>query len=189
MRPRPAPTRQESQRETSGRGRSHLFTQNGALSTILEGPLLPKSWGVSEGSRRVVAGLRGIGPALAGKLGGGFGFRASREGKVRSLPMLAPDRSRCASSRGRFHLFTQKGTLLTILEVPFLAIWGQAAEAGSGKGSGSGMNGSGGPVCFGSRTGRLRVNPGRVALGQSGIPWRSRRGSRRPGGVGHAWRR
>ena len=100
MRPRPAPTRQESQRETSGRGRSHLFTQNGALSTILEGPLLPKSWGVSEGSRRVVAGLRGIGPALAGKLGGGFGFRAASR----------------ARSRGRSHLFTQKVPLFTIIE-------------------------------------------------------------------------
>ena len=76
------------------RGRSHLFTQKGTLFTIIDGPLLPKSWGESEGNRRVVAGLRGIGPALAGKLGGGFGFRASREGKVRSLPMLAPDRSR-----------------------------------------------------------------------------------------------
>ena len=30
-----------------------------------------------------------------GSSGGGLGFRASREGKVRSLPMLAPDRSRC----------------------------------------------------------------------------------------------
>ena len=111
----------------SFRGRSHLFTQKGALSTILEGPLLPKSWGVSEGSRRVVAGLRGIGPALAGKLGGGFGFRASREGKVRSLPMLAPDRSRSASSRGRSHLFTQKGTLFTIIDGPLLPkSWGES---------------------------------------------------------------
>ena len=53
----------------SSRGRSHLFTQKGTLLTILEGLLLPTSWGVSEGSRRVVAGLRGTGPALAGKLG------------------------------------------------------------------------------------------------------------------------
>ena len=164
-----------------------IYTKGDTIYYYRRAPLAKESG--SEGSRRVAAGLRGTSPALAGKLRRGWSFRAVREGKVRSLPMLAPDRSRCASSRGRSHLFTQKGTLLTILEVPFLAIWGQAAEAGSGKGSGSGMNGSGGPGCFGSRTGRLRVNPGRVALGQSGIPWRSRRGSRRPGGVGHAWRR
>jgi len=29
-----------------------------------------------------VLGLRGIGPARAGKLGGGWGFRAVREGEV-----------------------------------------------------------------------------------------------------------
>ena len=89
------------------RGRSNLFTQKETLFTIIEGPLLPNESGIGGGSRRVVAGLRGIGPALARKLGGSWSFRAARE------------------SRGRSHLFTQKGTLFTILEGPFLPkSWG-----------------------------------------------------------------
>ena len=46
------------------RGRSHLFTQKGTLFTLLMS--LP--------------GLRGNGPALAGKLWKGWSFRAVREG-------------------------------------------------------------------------------------------------------------
>jgi len=39
-------------------------------------------------------GLREIGPALAGRLGEGRGFRAAREGLVGSPSMLAPTRFR-----------------------------------------------------------------------------------------------
>jgi hypothetical protein len=75
-----------------GRGRSLTFTQKGPLYTILMP--LQQDWGQAvldrsgEGMGVVgrvggcVLGLRGIGPALAGKLGGGWGFRAVREGEV-----------------------------------------------------------------------------------------------------------
>ena len=52
--------------------------------------------GCGERMRQVVgSGLRGAVPALAGRLGEGLGFRASREGMVCSPSMLAPARSRC----------------------------------------------------------------------------------------------
>ena len=58
------------------RGRSHLFTQNGTLSTLL------LSW----------QGLRGTGPARAGKLWKGWAFRAVREGGFdRFQCLLRPD--------------------------------------------------------------------------------------------------
>jgi hypothetical protein len=49
------------------------------------------------------------------KARGRVGFRALREGGVRSPSMLAPARFRCRFVRGRALIFTQKGTLLTIL--------------------------------------------------------------------------
>ena len=52
--------------------------------------------GCGERMRQAVgSGLRGAVPALAGRLGEGLGFRASREGRVCSPSMLAPARSRC----------------------------------------------------------------------------------------------
>ena len=68
------------------RGRSHLFTQKGTLFTMLMS--LP--------------GLRGNGPALAGKLWKGWSFRAVREGGTAGV----------GNCRGRSHLFTQKGATL-----------------------------------------------------------------------------
>jgi len=66
-------------------------------------------------------GLCGIGPALAGNVGTGGAFALSREGDQDvDVPMLAPDLSRCRPGAvvgvgGQSHLFTQKGTLFTIL--------------------------------------------------------------------------
>jgi len=57
------------------RGRSHLFTQKGTLSTLL------LSW----------QGLRGTRPALAGKLGGGGAFAlCAREGLIASNACSGP---------------------------------------------------------------------------------------------------
>ena len=71
------------------------------------------------GNQRIVSwvGLCGIGPALAGNVGTGGAFALSREGDQGvDVPMLAPDLSRCRpGGRGRSYLFTQKGTLFTIL--------------------------------------------------------------------------
>ena len=61
---RTAGSRLSNSQKGSRRGRSHLFTQKGTLFTMLMS--LP--------------GLRGNGPALAGKLGKGWSFRAVREG-------------------------------------------------------------------------------------------------------------
>ena len=48
-----------------------------------------ESWGLVPGFG---LGLRGIGPALAGKLGGGWGFRAARWGRFdRFLCLLRPE--------------------------------------------------------------------------------------------------
>ena len=44
---------------------------------------------------RTGGALRGIGPALAGRLGEGWGFRAARDGDCCSPPMLVSARSRC----------------------------------------------------------------------------------------------
>ena len=61
-------------------GQSHLFTQKGALFTIL----------------MLLRWLRGSGPALAGNVGAGGAFALSREGDQGvDVPMLAPDLSRC----------------------------------------------------------------------------------------------
>ena len=71
-------------------------------------------------------GLRGTAPALAGKLGEGWSFRAVREGGVdRFQCSLRPDPAAAVffgsagpglrNCRGRSHLFTQKGTLSTLL--------------------------------------------------------------------------
>ena len=66
-------------------------------------------------------GLRGTSPALAGNVGTGGAFALSRDGDQDvDVPTLAPDRSRCRlvvsnEGRGQSHLFTQKGTLFTIL--------------------------------------------------------------------------
>ena len=59
-----------------GRGQSHLFTQKGTLSTLLLS----------------LQGLRGIGPALAGKRGGGGAFAlCARDGFVRLQGSLRAD--------------------------------------------------------------------------------------------------
>ena len=58
-----------------GRGRSHLFTQKGTLSTLMLS----------------LQGLRGTRPALAGKLGGGGAFAlCARQGLIASNARSGP---------------------------------------------------------------------------------------------------
>ena len=79
-------------------GQSHLFTQKGALFTIL----MLLQW------------LCGIGPALAGNVGTGGAFALSREeDQGVDVPMLAPDLSRCRpGGRGSVTpIYTKGGTL------------------------------------------------------------------------------
>ena len=146
-----------------------IYTKGDTLYYYRRVPLAKESG--SEGSRRVAAGLRGTSPALAGKLRRGWSFRAVREGKVRSLPMLAPDRSRCASSRGRSHLFTQKGTLITIIEGLLLPTsWG--VSEGSRRVV-AGLRGPG-PVLAGKLGERMELS--RCARGEGWIASNARSG-------------
>ena len=76
-------------------------------------------------------GLRGTSPALAGNVGTGRAFARPRDGDQDvDVPTLAPARSRCRWSRGRSHLFTQKGTLFTRL-MSLLGLRGICSAAAS----------------------------------------------------------
>ena len=112
------------------RGRSHLFTQKGPLSIIFsnEGQAPNRGvWTLCNGGMlgALVVGRSRDRVCARREALERIGFRAVREGRVGSLPMLAPARSRLhprsvgggrslGPSRGRSHLFTQKGPLSII---------------------------------------------------------------------------
>ena len=114
-------------------------------------------------------GLCGIGPALAGNVGTGGAFALSREGDQGvDVPMLAPDLSRCRpGGRGRSHLFTQKGTLFTILMLlQGLRGIGPALAGNVGTGGAFALSREGGSGCGRSnaRSGPIPLPPGTIRL-------------------------